>query len=42
MELVRVGGGEADLAMKLEDHHFNPSGSSTAGSSPPWPIPPSA
>jgi uncharacterized protein (TIGR00369 family) len=24
MELVRVGGGEAELAMKLEDHHFNP------------------
>ena len=24
IELVRVGGGEAELAMDLEDHHFNP------------------
>jgi uncharacterized protein (TIGR00369 family) len=24
MELVRVGGGEAELTMVLEDHHFNP------------------
>ena len=24
MELVRVGGGEAEVAMTLEDHHFNP------------------
>lgn len=24
MELIRVGGGEAELAMDLEDHHFNP------------------
>jgi len=24
MELVRVGGGEAEVAMELEDHHFNP------------------
>lgn len=24
MELVRVGGGEAELAMELQDHHFNP------------------
>jgi uncharacterized protein (TIGR00369 family) len=24
IELVRVGGGEAELAMELQDHHFNP------------------
>jgi uncharacterized protein (TIGR00369 family) len=24
IELVRVGGGEAELTMDLEDHHFNP------------------
>jgi uncharacterized protein (TIGR00369 family) len=24
MELSRVGGGEAELAMELEEHHFNP------------------
>lgn len=24
MELVRVGGGEAEVAMELRDHHFNP------------------
>jgi uncharacterized protein (TIGR00369 family) len=24
IELVSVGGGEAELAMTLEDHHFNP------------------
>lgn len=24
MELVRVGGGEAEVAVELEDHHFNP------------------
>lgn len=24
IELTRIGGGEAELAMELEDHHFNP------------------